>query len=426
MGRVKHDDLVAGVTGLEVHGKKLRINFTYKGVRCREVLDLPITKSNVKFASNKLATIKHEIAIGTFIYASHFPDSAAASRFGPVRKRHHLSGAYAEFWHLLAPTLKPTTRKIYPFGFKACLAILGSEREISSLRPKDIERLRNELGIQLRPATVNTYLKRFCQFLLWCERNDMLKDVGKMLAAVKLAPSSKGSPADPLEYEEYLQALEACTHDQHRNMIALSVYTGLRPGELRALAWEDVDFDKRTILVRRSAGPDGDYFKLPKTGLVRVVDMQPPVIEALSRQRELTYSRKPVTIEVDVADGRERFSVRPVFSPKLTATFAGNSKHWFTQSAFVTLWIRVIERSGIRYRRLYQLRHTFASWNLTSHGNLAYIADQMGHADLEMLQSVYGKWIASASKSEAERIWELMTSKGHFAPTTPQENNKQT
>ena len=70
MGRVKHDDLVAGVTGLEVHGKKLRINFTYKGVRCREVLDLPITKANVKFAANKLATIKHEIAINTFNYAS--------------------------------------------------------------------------------------------------------------------------------------------------------------------------------------------------------------------------------------------------------------------------------------------------------------------------------------------------------------------
>jgi integrase len=49
----------------------------------------------------------------------------------------------------------------------------------------------------------------------------------------------------------------------------------------------------------------------------------------------------------------------------------------------------------------------------------------MGHADLEMLQSVYGKWIASASKSEAVRIWEQMQSKGLFAPMTPQENKIQ-
>ncbi|WP_279499474.1 Arm DNA-binding domain-containing protein [Aeromonas veronii] len=235
---------MAGVTGLEVHGKKLRINFTYKGVRCREVLDLPITKANVKFAANKLATIKHEIAINTFNYASHFPSSGTADKFGPVRKRHQLGSAYAEFWQLLEPTLKPTTKKIYPYGFKSCLAILGAERDMASLKPKDLERLRNELMLQLRPATVNTYLKRFCQFLLWCERNDIMKDASKMLAAVKLVPSSNVSPADPLEYSEYLLALEACTHVQHQRMITVSVYTGLRPGELRALAWEDIDFEK--------------------------------------------------------------------------------------------------------------------------------------------------------------------------------------
>ena len=40
MGRVM-SELVAGITGVEIHGKKLRITFTYKGVRCREVLADP-------------------------------------------------------------------------------------------------------------------------------------------------------------------------------------------------------------------------------------------------------------------------------------------------------------------------------------------------------------------------------------------------
>lgn len=70
MGRVSAIDnqasLVAGLTGVEVHGNKLRICFSYKGRRCREVLDIPITKANVKFAANKLAAIKHEIALGSF------------------------------------------------------------------------------------------------------------------------------------------------------------------------------------------------------------------------------------------------------------------------------------------------------------------------------------------------------------------------
>ena len=147
MGRVKHDDLVAGVTGLEVHGKKLRITFTYKRARCREVLDLPITKANVKFATNKLATIKHEIAIGTFSYAHHFPDSPALTRFGGSRRNVTIWEAYQDFWRLHKPMLKPTSRHGYPFAIEACINVLGKDRQVSTLMPKDIEVIRNGLHI---------------------------------------------------------------------------------------------------------------------------------------------------------------------------------------------------------------------------------------------------------------------------------------
>ncbi|MGL5991906.1 MAG: hypothetical protein ACRCZ8_00080, partial [Aeromonas sobria] len=70
--------------------------------------------------------------------------------------------------------------------------------------------------------------------------------------------------------------------------------------------------------------------------------------------------------------------------------------------------------SGVRYRRAYQLRHTFASWNITAHGNLAFIAEQMGHNSARMLQEVYGKWIESASRSEADVIWSAMQKNGHL------------
>lgn len=45
-------------------------------------MDVPITKVNVKFAANKLAAIKHEIALGSFDYAKHFPNSKALARLG--------------------------------------------------------------------------------------------------------------------------------------------------------------------------------------------------------------------------------------------------------------------------------------------------------------------------------------------------------
>lgn len=34
---------------------------------------------------------------------------------------------------------------------------------------------------------------------------------------------------------------------------------------------------------------------------------------------------------------------------------------------------------------VYQLRHTFACWNLTAHGNREFIAQQISHADESIL-----------------------------------------
>ena len=92
------------------------------------------------------------------------------------------------------------------------------------------------------------------------------------------------------------------------------------------------------------------------------------------------------------------------------------------------MWHRVCRSAGIRYRTMYQLRHTFASWSLTAHGNVAYIAQQMGHKDYGMLVKVYGRWMPSESKSEAARMWSEMEKMGHSgdqnAPTMPQKNKE--
>ncbi|WP_421250090.1 Arm DNA-binding domain-containing protein [Aeromonas sp. 600584] len=419
MGRVAPGVLAIKTRGIEVHGKKLRLNFTYKGVRCREVLHLPITKANIKFAEKKLASIQYEIATNTFNYAKHFPDSKAISRFERVQENPTLWEAYEKYWALHGPSLKPTTQASYPFSLKTCIKILGPDRKLASLLPLDLQMLRNTLNTTYKPRTVNLCMARFRQMLAWCERNGFGKEGSTLSGQFQYVPVGKGSSADPFEFDEFQRLLKACKDQQQRNIITLAVYTGLRTGELRALAWEDIDLQQGQMLIRRNADEAATYFKLPKTGDTRIVDLQPPVIDALRSQKQLTFMMPAYEVKVDVDDGWETFLLRPVFCPSDPAHREPVEKFYST-TAISKMWRRMIRVSGVRYRRFYQLRHTYASWNLTSHGNLAYIASQMGHKNLEMLQRVYGKWLDSASKPEAQRIWEQMQSKGLFAPTTPQ------
>lgn len=79
---------------------------------------------------------------------------------------------------------------------------------------------------------------------------------------------------------------------------------------------------------------------------------------------------------------------------------------WFVSTAWNTKWAGIQRRAGIRQRRPYQTRHTYACWCLTARGNLAFIAKQMGHKDFTMLVEVYAKWMDDESPTELARIWD--------------------
>ncbi|PXF31054.1 hypothetical protein WH50_11950 [Pokkaliibacter plantistimulans] len=303
---------------------------------------------------------------------------------------------------------------------ETCIKIIGKDKLVSSLLSKDIQALRIALSEQFAPSSANYYMAAFSAMLRWCEKNDYCQkeNLAEELKAFRIL---KGKSADPYSYEEYQAIINACHESQHRNLATLAFYTGLRTGELRALCWNAVDLSNCAIHIKRHIGHPLDPFKLPKPGQTRSVDLQPPAIAAFTDQRRFNAHMNPIEITMHNGESLKKQSVLPVFNSECIAK-RKTDLGMYLNSGTGHLWTTLLKRANVKHRRFYQCRHTFASWNLTSHGNLAYIAKQMGHSDLEMLQSVYGKWIESASKSEAEMNWSQMESKGHFAPITPQED----
>lgn len=75
--------------------------------------------------------------------------------------------------------------------------------------------------------------------------------------------------------------LKAKEHDwQWYTHYALALYTGMRNGELYALRWENIDFDRRTILIN-SAWNSKDGFKSTKSGDDRLIEIAPALLPIL-------------------------------------------------------------------------------------------------------------------------------------------------
>src|SRR5205823_6175862 len=76
-------------------------------------------------------------------------------------------------------------------------------------------------------------------------------------------------------------------------LLWLTMVTGLRRGELSALRWSHVDFDRACLLVRRSNAQSkaGVTEKETKTGQHRRVALDPRTIALLTEHRERVAAR---------------------------------------------------------------------------------------------------------------------------------------
>ena len=73
-------------------------------------------------------------------------------------------------------------------------------------------------------------------------------------------------------------------------------------------------------------------------------------------------------------------------------------------------WNPTLKALGLRERSFYQTRHTYATLNLMAGANPMWVSKQMGHANMQMLLSVYAKWIDGADKSKERTKFDTLFS----------------
>nr|WP_283950536.1 site-specific integrase [Pseudomonas extremaustralis] len=405
--------------GVEIHGGNLRVVFMWRRIRCRESLGLPITKANIKHAALLRAAILHEIKTGHFEYGRHFPNSKHATNYSSA-KDERLGALLERYKPLKAVDITPMTEEKYGYALDICTALVGIDRLAGVLLPEDIQLLRTLLIADRAPSTVNHYLATFAGFLGWCETNGYCR-TGLSEACNRFA--MQGQEPDPLTRDEFqLLVDKGCLHPQDSAAITLAVYTGLRPGELCALAVEDIDLDAGQINITRAITANGT-FKVPKTGKPRSVLLMPPAVEACRVLLSIVADHPARVIEVFQNRHESRHEkVTPLLSPRTQAR-KKLINSWYVPTAWNTKWAAIQKRSGIRPRRPYQTRHTYACWCLTARGNIAFIAKQMGHKDFTMLVEVYAKWMDDESPKELELIWSNISTQHNThsrASNTPQ------
>jgi integrase len=358
----------------------IQIDFRYRGVRCRERLSLPPTPKNLKFAARLKATIDHEIATSTFDYAKHFPDSPRARQHGGPTTG--LRRALLTYCDSLAKELQPETVDEYRHDAEIVAAGLKGHT-IQTLRRADVRAW--VAGLKLTKKRIDNLLIPLRGAL-----NQAVED-GKIEASplagfkVRRTAEKHKETIDPFSPGE----IEALGRQSLGPLWQFWAWTGLRSGELIGLEWQSVSSSFDEIRVRQSVRVGRE--KQPKTRAGnRAVQMLPPAQDALRMAHGQAES-------VDPGD--------PVWRNPNTGV------RWHEDRALARAFRRDCKAAGVRYRYPYQLRHTYATWALSSGENPSWIARQMGHSDTMMLFRVYGKWMPSLDPKAGSRMVDAVKSK---------------
>jgi integrase len=189
-------------------------------------------------------------------------------------------------------------------------------------------------------------------------------------------PRVRRSPR-ALRPEEARRFLDAARHGPHEALLITGICTGLRPGELTALSWDDLDLTAGTATVRKAWKGREEHRHLgePKTASSRrTVGLPPIAIEAL--QRHLEHQR---TIWLD--QDRPQQWADLVFVSR-----AGTPIHPANRRRIVR---DVAREAGIGHLAPYDLRHTAASLLSDAGVPNQELADLLGHTTTRMVEVHY-------------------------------------
>lgn len=187
-------------------------------------------------------------------------------------------------------------------------------------------------------------------------------------------PQVRRKEMHPLTPEQARRFLEAAHGERLEALYAVAVHAGLRPGELLALKWEDVDLDGGTLHVHRALS-NGE-FTAPKTKRSRRrIDLSAGSAAALKKHRK-------AQLEERVKRGTLWQDHGLVFPSSVGTPLSHRN--------VVRSFKAVLKRAGLPATiRLYDLRHTCATLLLCRNVHPKYVQELLGHASIAQTLDTY-------------------------------------
>ena len=341
-----------------------------------------------------------EIEYGVFEFAKRFQHSKKKEYFtkleaGTFRNEPEdmLFGEYVKnWWQDMQPGMSESMIRDYKSILNNHLLPYFSPVSFSQLSPVMMKKFVSQMKAKKTRSGTMLSAKRIQNVMIPLRNivRDGLDELGwtdlaDPFAGLKLPPTRRPW-VDPFSYEEW-NTLMGCMRAWYRPYFEFAVQTGLRPSEQVALKWTAIDSKFVRVELSRVRNREKKELKTPQS--YRTIGIRPSMAKTLAAQRELVAKFDSPYVFLNIQG-------RPILQDKLRE-----------------LWARAMEKSGVIYRRMYETRHTFASWTLEAGETPEWVAKTLGHVNTSMVFKTYSRYIPNLTRNDGSAFEKTFNQEVH-------------
>lgn len=245
----------------------------------------------------------------------------------------------------------------------------------STLSPKTVKNVHGILHKALQKAVLNGYIR-------YNPANDC-----ELPQRVKVDLQ----PLDETQIREFLKAIKGNLYEE---LFTVTLFTGMREGEVCGLMWDCVDLKAGTMLVNKQLqyvrSSKGQYRMVPtKNSKGRSITLPPFIVTTLRQVK-----KKQLENRLRYGECWENSGF--VFTDEL-------GQHLKPQNVYRE-FKRVVAGMGIPAARFHDLRHSYAVAAIRSGDDIKTVQENLGHATAAFTLDTYGHVTKQMKQDSADRM----------------------
>ena len=306
-------------------------------------------------------------------------------------------GTYLTRWlaETIHPNLRPSTARRYEGIVRhQLLPRLGHVR-LAKLTPRDVEAMMADVrasGLAVQTALHARAVLRAA--LSRAERDELVSC--NVARARRRSETAKPAPhrVKPAQAREIVASV---ADPGLRRLVTVALGSGLRQGELLALRWPDVDFERRTLHVGAALVRVGGAYKLAETkseSSKRTVPIGDHVIAALREERQWQVKQQ-------VAARRWRQAI-----PDLCFTTSTGAPR--NGTSVTHAWQDALAATGQPRLRWHDLRAAHGALLLQGKVEVLEISSELGHSHMNVTAKYYVGVAEELGRGAADKLEALI------------------